>query len=95
MLVRRVTGASMEPSLYDGDIVITRRKTPKVGDVVIAKIDGREVIKRVKSDSPTTLFLLGDNSDASTDSRHYGEVPFTSLLGVVSFTFSKKWPFLG
>lgn len=95
MRVRRVTGVSMEPSLYNGDIVITRRKTPKVGDIVIAKINGREVIKRVKSCSPTALFLQGDNLSASTDSRNYGPVDFTSLLGVVSFTFKQKRPNLG
>jgi len=85
----------MEPSLYDGDIVVARKKMPKIGDVVIVKVDGREVVKRIKSHSPTTLFLLGDNSSASTDSRHYGDVPYASLLGVVTFTFKKKWPFLG
>ena len=89
IVVRRVTGISMEPSLHDGDIVIAYRKKPTIGDIVIAKVKGREVIKRMTNQSPTALFLQGDNVGASTDSRQYGAVPNTSLLGVVIKTFKR------
>ena len=82
----------MIPTLYAGDIVIAVKKQPAQGDIVIAKVGDREVIKRVHSASPTSLYLVGDNAMASTDSRSYGEVPLTSLLGVVKITFKKKRP---
>lgn len=82
----------MIPSLYAGDIVVGIKKRPKHQDIVIAKVGEREVIKRVQNVSPTSLFLVGDNAGASTDSRSYGEVPMTSLLGVVKITFKKKRP---
>ena len=85
-------GESMQPTLYENDIIVAVKKHPKRGDIVVAIVKGREVIKRVKSVSPTTLFLVGDNPAASTDSRSYGEIPTTSLLGVVKITFKKKRP---
>ena len=92
LLVRRVVGASMEPSLYEKDIVIAFRKKPKIGDIVIVKAGEREVIKRVaKISPPALLYLLGDNEQESTDSRSFGAVPCSSLLGVVIKTFKLKW----
>lgn len=90
--IRRVIGESMVPTLYERDIVLAVKKRPKQGNIVIAKVGDREVIKRVQSVSPTSLFLIGDNAAASTDSRSYGKVPIDSLLGVVKITFKKKRP---
>jgi signal peptidase I len=90
--IRRVIGDSMIPTLYERDIVLAIKKRPKQGDIVISKVGDREVIKRVQNISPTALFLVGDNLTESTDSRSYGEIPITSLLGVVKITFNKKRP---
>lgn len=91
LTIRRVVGDSMQPTLAHGDIVIAVRKKPKIGNIVIARNEGREVIKRVKRiTSPTLVYLLGDNAEKSTDSRHYGNVDATSLLGVVIKTYKSK-----
>jgi len=80
----------MEPALCDGDIVVARAKKPTVGDVVIAKVQGREVIKRVTTHLPDSLFLQGDNKDYSTDSRQYGPVATRNVMGVVWYTHKSR-----
>ena len=49
---------------------------------------------------PDSFFALGDNRDASYDSRYYGFVPFENIVGtpsVIYFSFEPRSPepFLG
>lgn len=83
MLIRRVVGRSMEPSLYDGRFVLARKKPPRVGDVVVALQNGREVVKRISSVQDDHYILLGDNGAHSTDSRTLGGVDRQNIRGVV------------
>lgn len=63
----------MAPTLKDGQVVLVlRARDFKVGDVVVAFMDRREVIKRVSQYIDGQVFLLGDNEKASTDSRKHG-----------------------
>lgn len=73
----------MEPALYEGDLVVYLRKKPIIGDIVAATVSGREVIKRVIDISTTHFVLAGDNASHSTDSRQYGPVPRSAIIGVV------------
>jgi len=84
----------MSPTYSEGDILVVSQKQAKVGDVVIAKVKAREVIKRVDKMNDTSVYLLGDNSDRSTDSRAYGFVSKQAILGVVmsNFPFVKSHP---
>lgn len=85
-LVRRVVGESMLPALVPGSLVVARRnKVPVQGDIVIARATGREVVKRVTSVTADGVFLIGDNLSKSTDSRQYGKVKKSDILGVVIF----------
>ncbi len=68
----------MLPTLKEGQIVIARRKDFAIGDVVIAKAEGREVIKKVISKKPK-IILEGDN----TNSAKYDDVKESDILGVV------------
>jgi type IV secretory pathway protease TraF len=81
----------MHPTLSEGAIVLARRKKPQKGDIVIARAQGREVIKRVAHISPAQLYLLGDNSAHSTDSRQYGPVTNNDIIGVVWLTFKNRF----
>ena len=83
--LRRVVGSSMLPTLKDGQLVIVSTfRSPQVGDVVVAILNKREVIKRITAISKDWhVQLLGDNSSASTDSRHHGSIPKRHILGVV------------
>lgn len=83
MLIRRVTGRSMLPSLAPGSIVFAFKSLPKTGDIVVARQGSREVIKRVKNISQQRYYLVGDNSLESTDSRELGSVAKSAILGVM------------
>lgn len=83
-LLRRVEGDSMSPAFPPGKIVFAWRKTtPKVGDVVIVRHHKLELIKRISKLTTEGVYLLGDNAERSTDSRHYGWLPLSSIMGVV------------
>lgn len=79
----------MAPSLQPGEIVIGWQKRPRIGALVIAAVDGREVLKRVTRVEGSSYYLVGDNRDESTDSRHYGKIPRTAILGTIMITVKK------
>jgi signal peptidase I len=75
---------------------------PRRGDVVVVRgPEGRLDIKRVAGTpgeavetaagrlvlAPGQWFLLGDNLPESTDSRHIGSVPASSIVGRVLLTY--------
>lgn len=66
LFVRRVVGHSMEPTLQGGMIVVaTGWRRPKPGDLAIADVDGREVIKRVTKIDSNKVELV-------SDAKHHG-----------------------
>jgi phage repressor protein C with HTH and peptisase S24 domain len=74
----------MAPAYPHGKIVFARRrKVARVGDVVIVQHHKMELIKRVGQISNEGVYVVGDNPDNSTDSRHYGWLPLSSIIGVV------------
>lgn len=79
----------MEPGIPDQSIVVYSRldKNYKAQDIVIAKIDGKQVIKRISSIEGDKLFLLGDNLENSIDSRTFGTIDREQIKGRVIFTF--------
>lgn len=88
-----VTGPSMYPAYQEGDRVLVDRYLWRVtglyaGDVVVFDHPrGRESldIKRVSTTSAErgTYFLLGDNTNNSADSREFGSIPPSYILGRV------------
>jgi nickel-type superoxide dismutase maturation protease len=95
--VYRVRGASMYPTLEDGDYVLVdgdayRKVPPRPGDVVVARhpfYEGRYIVKRVRSVLPRgSLFLEGDASYDSTDSHALGPIPLSQVIGRVVC----RWP---
>ena len=95
----RVRGASMEPTLHSGDWVLARTASfePAVGDLVVASDPGqpsRILVKRVRSMGDTTVALASDNPFEGRDSRHFGSVGKSELLGrVIRFgpRLERKW----
>jgi nickel-type superoxide dismutase maturation protease len=84
LLLRRVEGLSMAPAYPPGKIVLAwRRRRPQVGDVVIVRHHQTELIKRVSQLTTEQVYLLGDNPKGSTDSRQYGWLPLSAVIGVV------------
>ncbi len=80
-VIRRVVGGSMLPRLTPGRIVFGwRTGRLRIGDVVILWHDGLEKIKRIDHVEDGKLYVLGDNPDASTDSRDFGLIDRAQVL---------------
>lgn len=70
---------------------LTLWQRPRNRDIVVARRpdSGTTVVKRVRYDEgggqsgDDSLFLLGDNIYESIDSRQFGPVPMTNILGKV------------
>jgi signal peptidase I len=60
-----IAGASMEPSLHDGEVVLAVRRRPRTGDVVVLEHPGNrgfELVKRVAGSPGEVVHLLADGS---------------------------------
>ena len=91
----RVTGASMQPLLADGDEVLVdqrayRHQVPRIGDLVVAHHPtqaGLQIIKRVHKVQGADLYhLQGDNPDPAQNSP--SQVPAEMILGCVTSRFA-------
>lgn len=89
MIVRRVRGSSMAPTLQPGQVVIGFRRRVRVGDVVVVRHGGRDVVKRVAKINDNGVYVTGDNSLESTDSRHYGFLAKSAILGTIMIVLPK------
>ena len=95
ILIFRVTivdGDSMNPTLKDKQIVFCNvlDKTPEIGDIVVVDAssiiaEDVTIIKRVVGidKERNTIFLVGDNREHSTDSRDFGWVSTSKIIGVI------------
>lgn len=73
LLVRRIVGDSMLPSLRSGQLVLfVAGRRPRVGTIVMLRHDGIEKIKRIARIESGRVYVLGDNPAVSTDSRQFG-----------------------
>ena len=70
LLALRVSGASMEPNLYDGDVVVMNRADTELkdGEVFVFNLDGEVVIKRAVRDGGQ-WWLDSDNPDKTRFTR--------------------------
>lgn len=74
----------MAPTYPHGKLIVAwRMRKPRIGDVVIVKHHNLELLKRVSKIEDDKVYLLGDNTEESTDSRHYGWLPLSSIMAVV------------
>ena len=85
-----VNGNSMVPTLCPGQDVLSFNwaylgKRPKVGDIVVVRLNGKDVVKRVNNVYDRTIYLLSDNSQESTDSRDFGPVGMDQVIGKVVY----------
>jgi len=80
LLALKVTGRSMEPSLYDGDLVIVNLDDTELrdGHVFAANYEGEVVIKRLKRDAQQ-WYLSSD----SPNKIHYGDKRCSDGCGLI------------
>ncbi len=55
----------------------------RVGELIALKKDGKEMIKRIQDIRDHKLFVTGDNAKESTDSRSFGWISKSEIIGKV------------
>ena len=90
-----VVGDSMAPWLLPGDRLLVwkprRLGSLRPGDVVIApdpRVPARSLVKRVAAVDGSSAWLAGDNPGRSTDSRDFGPVPLSSVVGRAVYRYA-------
>ncbi|WP_104525598.1 S26 family signal peptidase [Blastococcus atacamensis] len=93
LVLVRVSGPSMSPTVRDGDRLLARRVTPggrvDPGDVVVARFPVRPellVVKRVVRAVDGGHWVEGDNPFLTDDSRSFGPAV------VVGRVLARLWP---
>ncbi|MBI3109537.1 S26 family signal peptidase [Candidatus Daviesbacteria bacterium] len=76
----------MLPTLKEGQEVLTFNwSRPKKGDVVVIKHDDKEMVKRIQKIDGNLRYVMGDNRQESTDSRHFGSINKSQIVGKVIY----------
>ena len=83
-----VSGNSMLPTLKPGQDILCFNwayffSKPKKGDVVVFRKNGKDMIKRIQKLLDREVFVQGDNGKESTDSRNFGPVDKSQLVGKI------------
>lgn len=80
----KVSGHSMEPYLREDDEVIALGFLRiKEKNVVVFKYNSKIFIKRVEKIFDKKYFVTGDNKDDSLDSRKFGGIKKSDIMGRV------------
>jgi nickel-type superoxide dismutase maturation protease len=88
-----ISGESMRPTLEPGDwCIAVRNGRVRPGHVVVLERPDRpelEVVKRVDRAEGVGWLVMGENPAASTDSRQFGPVDPSAIVGRVRLIY---WP---
>jgi len=87
----RIVGPSMEPGVLNDDWWLVRRTTDvRPGDVIALVHPHRPdlvIVKRIVSAGPSGWWVEGDNASASEDSRQFGSVPRSHVIGRLAWRY--------
>lgn len=74
----------MSPTLKNGQLIIASGlKKPALNSIVLIDHDGLEKVKRLKKMRQNRIFVSGDNSKYSMDSKDFGWILSTSIIASV------------
>ena len=75
----------MLPTLKSGQDVLVWCwfLNPKAGDIVVVNKTGRDIVKRISKINDRYILIIGDNSKESTDSRNFGWIKKSEIIGKV------------
>ena len=92
ILVRKIHGHSMMPVLPPGTHLWATGwfKNLKPGDIVMFLHDGKEKIKRIDDIRDGELYVLGDHSEASKDSRQFGWIKQETVIAKLVWPHAPK-----
>lgn len=88
----RVRGASMEPTVQSGDVLLVRAgAVPKVGDLVVVRLPERPglAVKRAVRQEPDGWWVERDNPREGVDSWTVGAIPDGDVVARVE---RRLWP---
>jgi nickel-type superoxide dismutase maturation protease len=89
----RVADTSMQPALRPGDrLLVATWLPPRVGDITVFRDPewhSTYCVKRVVAVTRQGLEVRGDNVNVSRDSRQFGPVPKTCVVGRVVFRYGR------
>ena len=96
-----VASESMYPTLEKGDVIVVSKlaynifgieyKDPIPDDIIVFNQNQELLIKRIdKIDDSEGIYVLGDNSLNSTDSRNFGFIKEDSIVGKAIIKFNLK-----
>jgi len=75
----------MSPFLKPGDnVLVWRFAKPKIGDVIVFKVNDKHYVKRIEKIKGDQYFVLGDNKKESIDSKKFGWID-KNTLGTYDF----------
>jgi type IV secretory pathway protease TraF len=82
----------MEPAIKNQQHVLTSKipylfSEPDVKEIVAFNLKGKVLIKRIQKKMGNKYFLTGDNSKDSFDSRSFGSISKSDILGKVIYIF--------
>ena len=87
-----VSGNSMQPGLSPGDrllvVPVLRIREGQVVAVSDPRRPERVLVKRVHSILGGLVEVRGDNAGESTDSRHFGRVPRSAVIGRAVYRYA-------
>ncbi len=87
--VHVVKGHSMQPSIKDGSRLFAFKwaylfSMPRIGDIIVFRLDGKDYVKRVSSVENGKVSVKGDNA---SDSLQIGNIKPSSITGKVLFAY--------
>lgn len=91
LVALKVSGGSMEPTLFDGDTIVINRddRTPASGVVFAINFEGECVVKRLRRDA-LGWWLTSDNSDKRRFADIQANLDQDSVLGRVIYRSSEN-----
>jgi hypothetical protein len=89
MFIRRVSGNSMKPNLSNGDIVLGWRRQLVSGAVIVFQRKTEVFVKRISKIGGDAAYVVGDNIEDSHDSRHFGKIAKSDIIGTVMIVLPK------
>lgn len=85
-----VEGLSMVPTFAPGDrLLVQYGGTFTIDDNVLVRRADQIDVKRVNLVADDRVYVMGDNLEVSTDSRHYGPVTHDQIIAKVIWRFPR------